>query len=40
MNKFLALYKETPVRTLAELVKYNKDHADVALPPSTSKYCR
>ncbi|KAK1832513.1 amidase signature domain-containing protein [Podospora conica] len=33
MNKFLALYKETPVRTLAELVKYNREHASEALPP-------
>lgn len=33
MNKFLALYKEPPVRTLAELVQFNKDHASVALPP-------
>ncbi|KAH6622595.1 amidase signature domain-containing protein [Chaetomium tenue] len=32
-NHFLAGYKETPVRTLAELVKFNSDHADIALPP-------
>lgn len=35
MNKFLALYKDPPVRTLSELVQFNKDHASVALPPST-----
>lgn len=32
-NKFLTGYKEMPVRTLAELVEYNKRHADTALPP-------
>lgn len=31
-DKFLTGYKETPVRTLAELVEYNKEHADTALP--------
>lgn len=33
MNKFLTLYKDPPVRTLSELVQFNKDHATVALPP-------
>ncbi|KAH6848069.1 amidase signature domain-containing protein [Chaetomium sp. MPI-CAGE-AT-0009] len=32
-DRFLARYKETPVRTLAELVKFNREHADIALPP-------
>jgi len=31
-NKYLAGYQHPPVRTLAELVKFNKDHADMALP--------
>ncbi|KAK3369801.1 hypothetical protein B0T24DRAFT_366142 [Lasiosphaeria ovina] len=32
-DNFMSLYETTPVRSLADLVQYHNDHADVCLPP-------
>jgi amidase len=34
IDAFLAQYENAQVRTVKELVQFNKDHADVELPPS------
>lgn len=32
MNKYLAEHPNAPARTLADLIQYNKDHADIEMP--------
>ncbi|KAI0113681.1 amidase signature domain-containing protein [Nemania sp. FL0031] len=32
-ESFMTLYETSPIRSLADLVQYHKDHADVCLPP-------
>jgi hypothetical protein len=32
MNNYLSHLKESPVRTLEELIRFNKEHADKELP--------
>lgn len=37
MNAYLAGLRSSPVKSLAELVQWNKDHADLEMPPGESK---
>jgi hypothetical protein len=38
MNEYLASLKESPVRTLEELIKYNKVHAEKELPEGKDSF--
>ena len=36
MPRFLAAFDESPVRSLAEIVRFNEQNKDICLPPRTS----
>ena len=39
MEKFLAQYAESPIRTVEEVIQFNKDHKEQELPPGTPLNC-
>lgn len=38
VEKFLGSYSESKLRTVEDVIQYNKDHADIELPPGMTKH--